>query len=177
MPIIEMFVPEGALDAEQKAALHRLVGRQVTEAEGGSGDSAIERALTWMFITECRGDAWSVGGEPVTQDGIARYFVRIAVPSGSMNDAKRHDLAARVNAAIGEAVGRTPGPLDTICVVEEIPAGNWSGGGIVVDWRDIMRMIDREEHLFGFTGAEMAAVRGLAEQRAADPARGMPRGR
>lgn len=77
MPLIERFVPETALDAQQKATPHRLVGRQVTEVEGGR-----------------------------------------------------------------------------------------SGGGIVANWPDIMRMIDRDEKVFAFTGEQMAAIRGLATQRA-----------
>jgi len=65
MPMIEMFVPAGVLDAETKAALHRNVGRQILEVEGGTG-TPLERAITWMFIHELDGDAWTVGGEPVT---------------------------------------------------------------------------------------------------------------
>src|SRR3954471_14107799 len=103
-----MFVPRGSLSAEQKRELHRRGGRQITEVEGGTGDTPIERAITWMFINECDGDVWSVGGEPVTSDGKARYFIRLQVPSGSMNDEKRRDLASRVNREIGEATGETP---------------------------------------------------------------------
>jgi phenylpyruvate tautomerase PptA (4-oxalocrotonate tautomerase family) len=166
VPLIEMFVPEATLDARQKAGLHRLVGRQVTEVEGGSGDSDIERAITWTFVTECSGASWAVGGEPVTSDGVVRFFVRVSVPHGSMNDEKRTALAARVNAAIAEAVGWTPGPLDMICVIDEIPPNAWSGGGIVANWPDIMRMIDRDENVFAFTGEQMAAIRALATERA-----------
>ena len=53
MPIIEIFVPAGVLDAEAKAKLHKNVGRQILEVEGGTGAPA-ERAISWVFHADAR---------------------------------------------------------------------------------------------------------------------------
>jgi len=160
MPIIEMFVPAGVLDADTKAKLHRNVGRQVLEVEGGTG-APLEQAITWMFISELDGGAWSVGGEPVTADRQARFLTRITVPVGSMNDERRIEIARRVHHEIVAAVGHDPGPINNMCLISEIPTGGWSGGGIVVGWVDIMRMLGLEERVFRFPAAATAEAMGL----------------
>jgi len=152
MPMIEMFVPAGVIDAQTKEKLHRNVGRQVLEVEGGSG-TALERAITWMFISELDGDAWSVGGEPVTADRQARFLTRITVPVGSMDDERRAWIASRVQHEIVAALGDDPGPINSICIIDEVPEGNWSGGGHVVGYRDVMRMLGLEERIFRYPAA------------------------
>lgn len=152
MPMIEMFVPTGVLDAETKAKLHRNVGRQILEVEGGTG-APLERAITWMFIFEVDGDSWSVGGEPVTADPQARFLTRVTVPAGSMNDERREWIAARVQREIVAALGYDPGPINTFCLINEVPTGNWSGGGLVVSFADVMRMLGLEERIFRYPAA------------------------
>jgi phenylpyruvate tautomerase PptA (4-oxalocrotonate tautomerase family) len=160
MPMIEMFVPAGVLDAETKAKLHRNVGRQILEVEGGTG-APLERAITWMFIHELDGAAWSVGGEPVTGDGQARFLTRVTVPDGSMNDERRERIAARVQHEIVAALGYDPEPINTICLINEVPTGDWSGGGMVVDFADVMRMLGLEERIFRYPSASIRAAAGV----------------
>jgi phenylpyruvate tautomerase PptA (4-oxalocrotonate tautomerase family) len=149
MPLIEMFVSAGILDAEAKAQIHQNLGRQILEVEGGTG-APLERAITWVFISEVDGDTWSVGGEPVTADRQARVLTRVTVPVGSMDDERRERLAARVQHEIVAALGYDPGPINTICLINEVPTGNWSGGGLVVGFADIMRMLGLEERLYRY---------------------------
>jgi phenylpyruvate tautomerase PptA (4-oxalocrotonate tautomerase family) len=149
MPMIEMYVSAGALDAETKAKLHRNVGRQILEVEGGSG-APLERAITWLFIFEVDGDSWSVGGEPVTADQQARFLTRVTVPAGSMDDERRECIAARVHHEIVAALGYDPGPINSICLINEVPTGNWSGGGLIVGFADVMRMLGLEERIFRY---------------------------
>jgi phenylpyruvate tautomerase PptA (4-oxalocrotonate tautomerase family) len=147
--MVEMFVSAGVLDAETKAKLHRNVGRQVLEAEGGTG-THLERAITWVFIFEVDGDTWSVGGEPVTADHQARFLTRITVPAGSMDDERRECVAARVQHEIVAALGYDPGAINCICLITEVPTGTWRGGGLIVGFVDIMRMLGLEERIFRY---------------------------
>lgn len=149
MPMIEMFVSAGILDAEAKAKIHQNLGRQILEVEGGTG-APLERAITWVFISEVDGDTWSVGGEPVTADRQARFFTRVSVPVGSMDDERRECLVARVQHEIVAALGYDPGPINTICLINEVPTGNWSGGGLIIGFADIMRMLGLEERIYRY---------------------------
>jgi phenylpyruvate tautomerase PptA (4-oxalocrotonate tautomerase family) len=164
MPMIEMFVPAGVLDAETKAQLHRNVGRQVLEVEGGSG-APLERAITWVFIVELDGDAWSVGGEPVTADQQARFLTRVSVPVGSMDDERRECIAARVHHEIVAALGYDPGPLNSVCLINEVPTGNWSGGGLIVGFVDVMRMLGLEERIFRYPASAIREAVGSPSTR------------
>lgn len=165
MPMIEMFVSAGVLDTETKARLHRNVGRQVLEVEGGTG-APLERAITWVFIFEVNGDTWSVGGEPVTADRQARFLTRVTVPVGSMDDERRECIAARVQHEIVAALGYDPGPINCICLINEVPTGNWSGGGHVVGFVDVMRMLGLEERIFRYPAS---TIRKAAESPSASP--------
>src|SRR6202023_2155480 len=116
---------------------------------GGTG-TALERAISWMFISELDGDTWSVGGEPVTADGRPRFLTTITVPVGSMDDERRAWIASRVQHEIVAALGHDPGPINSLCIINEIPTGNWSGGGHVVGYVDVMRMLGLEERIFRY---------------------------
>jgi phenylpyruvate tautomerase PptA (4-oxalocrotonate tautomerase family) len=150
MPIIEMQVPAGRVTAEQKRALHKSVGSQINQAEGGTGEGPLEGAITWMFITEHSDEDWSVGGEPMSADGPMRVFTRVFVLDGLLNDAKRKDLAERVSNEINKALGEV-GILNNYCLVQEIPSGNWSAGGMIVTGADVLRFETNEENAFNYS--------------------------
>jgi phenylpyruvate tautomerase PptA (4-oxalocrotonate tautomerase family) len=141
------------------------VGRQVLEVEGGTG-APLERAITWVFIFEVDGDAWSVGGEPVTADRQARFLTRVTVPAGSMDDQRRECIAARVQHEIVATLGYDPGPINCMCLINEVPTGNWSGGGLIVGFVDVMRMLGLEERIFRYPAS---TIREAVESPSASP--------
>ena len=141
MPIIEMYVPEGALDAQTKRTLHERVSRQVLEAEGASyDDSPLAKELTWMFIREQPSESWSVGGEFVSGDGEQpRFFTRISTPKGALDDERREAIATRVHEEITKAIGKEPSALESFVWIEE--SDTVSGGGTIVTFHQLMELL------------------------------------
>ncbi|OMC51532.1 hypothetical protein A5747_23010 [Mycobacterium sp. IS-836] len=140
MPFIEMYVPEGLLDDETKQTLHNNVSRQVLEAEGATYDeSPLAQAITWMLIHEMPEGSWSVGSQVQSRSDEPRVLTRISVPHGSMDDARRADIAMRVNRELVDALGdQFTDPTKSFCLISE---QTFSGGGIVVSFDDLVQWL------------------------------------
>jgi len=135
-----MYVTEGALDEQGKRTLHERVSRQVLEGEGVSYDeSDIAKAITWMLIHEMPPGSWSVGSEVRTAQDEPRVVTRVAVPHGALNDRKRQDIVARVNAEVVNVLGEEfTNPTKSLCLIEE---NLFSGGGRVVTFEQLVELL------------------------------------
>jgi phenylpyruvate tautomerase PptA (4-oxalocrotonate tautomerase family) len=161
MPFIEMYVTEGALDEQGKRTLHERVSRQVLEAEGATYDeSELAQAITWMLIHEMPAGSWSVGSEVRTAQDEPRVVTRVAVPHGALNDRKRRDIVARVNAEVVSVLGEEfTDPTKSFCLIEE---NLFSGGGQIVTFPQLVEllglphMVDGDEEAATSVGAASA---------------------
>jgi phenylpyruvate tautomerase PptA (4-oxalocrotonate tautomerase family) len=159
MPFIEMYVPEGTLDEQTKRTLHQRVSRQVLEAEGATYDeSDLARAITWMVIHDVPVGSWSTGSEVLTADDVPRILTRVAVPQGALDDEKRRDIVARVNAEIVRALGdEFTDPTKSFCLIEE---NTFSGGGHVVTFDQLVEWLGLPHPADGDRPESVASVEG-----------------
>ena len=65
MPFIDVKVMEGVLTDEQKRAIARGVTDVFAEAVGERA-----RAVTWVVIQDVTSGQWTMGGNPVTTEGV-----------------------------------------------------------------------------------------------------------
>lgn len=143
MPFVELYAPKGALDSERGRAAKRSLVAEVMKAEGAP-DTPAARAISWLVVTEP--DEWFVGGEPAGVEP-PRYVVRVSVPAGSLDDAKRADMIDRVTRVLAgaeEEAGEDTAaerlyrePLAWVHI-HEVPEGNWGAAGRPVGLRDII---------------------------------------
>lgn len=137
MPFVEVFAKRGSLTDRQRAHITDTLVAEVMVAEGAP-DTESARSISWLLLHEV--DTWVVGGRPVGSGEPPRYVVRVAVPAGSLDDAKRADMVARVVAVLADA-DDDPGRLYNEPVawvhINEIPEGNWGALGRVVGFADI----------------------------------------
>lgn len=76
MPIIDVKVMEKVLTAEQKQA----IAEGITDVFAGVvGEPA--RQVTWVVIQDVTSGQWTMGGQPVTTEGV-RDLLR-SVPAGA----------------------------------------------------------------------------------------------
>ena len=141
MPFVELFTPKGAVAPERLRRIGEQLVAEVMLAEGAP-DTAAARSISWLLVNEV--DDWVVGGRRVDASEPARFVVRVAVPAGSLDDAKRADMVARVTRVLAEA-DDNPGRLyrepDAWVHINEIPEGNWGGLGRVVRFADIANFV------------------------------------
>ncbi|WP_431898489.1 tautomerase family protein [Nonomuraea sp. bgisy101] len=138
MPFVELFAPKGALRGERGRRVKEQLVAEVMLAEGAP-DTAAAREISWLVLNEP--DAWFVGGRQVLDKEHPRYVVRVSVPAGSLNDAKRADMIERITRVLSEAEDDPrriyDRPVAWVHLVE-IPDGNWGAMGRVFRLPDIV---------------------------------------
>ncbi|WP_176039700.1 tautomerase family protein [Burkholderia stabilis] len=152
MPMIDVYIPDGALAPPAEAQLMNELTDTLIRHEGLDPDNPRVRDVTWIFVHRPAAvyRAGAVAPAPI-------YRIVPTVPEGQYTDAARAGLIADVTAAVARAEGV---PVDAIATrvwvfPSEIDDGCWGSRGVVRRLPDIMAY---------FGGA---ALRTLGEQRLA----------
>jgi phenylpyruvate tautomerase PptA (4-oxalocrotonate tautomerase family) len=132
MPMIEVTLPEGALDDAAKAQLVERLTEAVQKREGMADEPKV-KSLIWTFLDERPAAAMYVAGQPA---GRPRYRVQVMVVAGSLDDERKEGLVADVTRAVLEAEGAANEPANAArgwCHIVDLPDGNWGAVGRI--WR------------------------------------------
>ena len=135
MPMLDVYIPEGAFIAEVEEALIARLTDLLLVHEGVKPDNPRARALAWVWVH--RPSQVFVGARPADRP---RYKLVPQVPEGQYNDERRAALLAEATEAVldaEEAMGRSRDPAVVWAFPTEIPDGNWGAGGRIVRLDDI----------------------------------------
>ena len=141
MPLIEVFTPKGSLSEEQRKVIAEDLFAEVLAAEGAP-DNEAARSISWVLIHDV--ETWSVGGQEVGAGEPPRFIVKVSVPKGALNDERRADMMARVNALLAKSdpdPSRFQSPLAAWVHINEVPDGNWGAAGNVVRVADVAALM------------------------------------
>lgn len=161
MPMIDVYILEGALAPQAEAQLMEELTGTLIRHEGLDPDNPRTRDVTWIFVHRPAAvyRAGAVAPAPI-------YRIVPTVPEGQYTDAARAGLIADVTAAVARAEGL---PVDAVATrvwvfPTEIDDGCWGSRGVVRRLPDIMEY---------FGGAELRALGEwrLAIKRQADAGR------
>ena len=161
MPMLDAYIPEGALSVDAERALLARLTDLLIEHEGADPTNEAVRSIAWVFLH--RPAAVYVAGAPASEP---RYRFVASVPEGQWDEERRQAITAAVTEAVLDAEdGAHPrNPMRVWVFTPEVPDGSWGGGGRVVTLADIagLAMGDAEK------GREYAERR-LASRREAAP--------
>jgi phenylpyruvate tautomerase PptA (4-oxalocrotonate tautomerase family) len=157
MPMLDAYIPEGALSASAEQDLLARLTTILLKWEGADPDDpryAPAQSIAWVFLH--RPAAILVGG---TAAGEPRYKIVATVPEGQFDDERRAGMVAAVTEAVLQAEGgtRKRDALRVWVFTQEIPDGTWGGGG------QIQRLAD----IAGFVLGDREAGKTYAEERLA----------
>jgi phenylpyruvate tautomerase PptA (4-oxalocrotonate tautomerase family) len=155
MPMLDAYIPEGALTAEAERRLLRTCTDLLLEHEGVHPTNERARSLAWVFVH--RHETY-VAGAPAQ---APHYKFVCQVPEGQYNEERRAAVTKEMVEAVVEAEGGSwPDPEARVWVFTfEVPDGTWGGlGGRVLTLPDIA------EHVVGEAGRRYGEER-LAERR------------
>ena len=121
MPMLDAYIPEGALSPSAERDLLATITDLLLEHEGVNPSNERARPLAWVFVH--RPQVYVAGLPPKSP----RYRFICQVPEGQYDDERR---AAVTAAAVAEAEGGAwPHPELRVCVFTcEVPDGWWGGG-------------------------------------------------
>jgi phenylpyruvate tautomerase PptA (4-oxalocrotonate tautomerase family) len=152
MPMLDVYIPEGALPAEAENELLRKLAEILIEHEGADPTDPLVQSLAKVWLH--RPAAMLHAGQ---EHSVPHYKVIASVPEGQLDDEQAASaFAAITNAILAAEEGRYDlDPLRIWVIGNEIPDGNWGAGGRVVRLADIAALILRDPQ----KGREYAAQR------------------
>jgi phenylpyruvate tautomerase PptA (4-oxalocrotonate tautomerase family) len=134
MPMLDAFIPEGALSpAAEKQLLSELTDVLIKH-EGADPTNENVRSIAWVFLH--RPEAVFVGGSEPT---APRYRFVTSVPEGQFDPERRQAMVESVTAAVLDAEdgAHERDPSRVWVFTPEVPDGTWGGAGRIVTLADI----------------------------------------
>jgi phenylpyruvate tautomerase PptA (4-oxalocrotonate tautomerase family) len=133
MPMLDAYIPEGALEPEAERTLLARCTDLLIEHEGADPSNEMVRSIAWVFVH--RPEVY-VAGERAAEP---RYRFVCQVPEGQYDSERRAAVTKAMTEALAEAEGgRWPHPEARVWVFTyEVPEGTWGGLGRVVGLADI----------------------------------------
>lgn len=149
MPMLDAFIPEGALAADAEAALIREITDLVVKTEIGDASNERGQNSSWFFVHRPK---IFVAGKP---SAAPHFRFIVSVPEGQFDEQRRQTVVAEITAAVARAEKR---PIEEIksrvwVIASEIPDGNWGSRGEVVRLPEIL------SYLLGSGGRQIALER------------------
>lgn len=144
MPMLDAYIPEGALPAATEKELLRTLTDVLLKEEGADPGNPAARNLAKVWLHRPAGFLHA-GEEP----DAPHYRIIASVPEGQFDDERRASMVAKVTEAILDAEdGRYErDPMRVWVFATEIPDGTWGGGGRIARLADIAAIVtgDREK--------------------------------
>jgi phenylpyruvate tautomerase PptA (4-oxalocrotonate tautomerase family) len=152
MPMLDVYISEGALETEAEAELLNRITEILIRYEGFDPADPRTRAISWVLLH--RPAAVYVGGAPAD---APRYRVVASVPEGQLDAEAREAVVVEVTEAVLDAErGAWPRDPRRVWVFPaEIPEGHWGAAGHIVPLAGILAL----------TGIDAEQARDLAARR------------
>jgi len=157
MPMLDAYIPEGALTAEAEERLLAELTDLLITHEGADPTNPMVRSIAWVFLH--RAATVYVGGAPEKEP---RYRFIASVPEGQFDAERRQAMTEGITEAVldAEAGAYERDAMRVWVFTPEIPEGTWGGAGRVVGLADIATLATGDPEL----GRRYAEER-LAERR------------
>jgi phenylpyruvate tautomerase PptA (4-oxalocrotonate tautomerase family) len=133
MPMLDAYIPEGALEPGAERELLARCTDLLIEHEGADASNETVRSIAWVFVH--RPEVY-VAGEPAAEP---RYRFVCQVPEGQYDAERRAAVTRAMTDALAEAEGgKWPNPEGRVWVFTyEVPEGTWGAFGRVFELADI----------------------------------------
>lgn len=138
MPMLDAYIPEGALSGDAEKRLLRTLTDVLLTHEGADPRNPAARSLAKVWLH--RPALVLHAGETPE---LPHYKIVAAVPQGQFDDERRASMVAAVTEAVLDAEeGRGDrDPLRVWVFTDEIPDGTWGGGGRIARLADIAAIV------------------------------------
>jgi len=137
MPMIDAFVPDGALRPDAEARMIKEITDKLIELEGLDPGSERIQAVSVVYLHRPR---VFVGGAAAAEP---RYRFIPSVPEGQYTELARAGVVREITAAVARAEGK---PFDQVAprvwvFPNEVTDGRWGGRGIIRRLPDIIAFL------------------------------------
>ncbi|HMG98733.1 MAG TPA: hypothetical protein VK546_07420 [Gaiellales bacterium] len=134
MPMLDAYIPAGALSPEAERQLLAKLTDVLIENEGADPTNPQVRSIAWLFVH--RPEAVYVAGAPAT---APRYRMVASVPEGQYDPERRSAMVAQITEAVldAEQGAHERDPSRVWVFTPEVADGTWGSLGRIVTLADI----------------------------------------
>ena len=134
MPLLDAYIPAGALSSDAERDLMAKLTDMLIRNEGADPTNETVRSIAWLFVH--RPETVYVAGQPAE---APRYRFVTSVPEGQFNAERRAAMTAEITEAVLDAEDGAydRDPMRVWVFTPEVPEGTWGGAGRVVGLADI----------------------------------------
>ena len=134
MPMLDAYIPQGALTPAAEEQLLAKLTDLLIAGEGADPTNPQVRSIAWLFVH--RPHAVFVAGAPAA---APRYRFIASVPEGQYNAERREAMVSMITDAVLDAEdgAHERDPARVWVFTPEIPDGSWGGMGRIVTLADI----------------------------------------
>ena len=152
MPMLDAYIPDGALRPEAEEQLLAQLTDALIINEGADPTNPQVRSIAWLFVH--RPEQVYVAGSPAA---APRYRFIASVPEGQYDAERRQAMVHSITEAVLDAEhgAHDRDPSRVWVFTPEIPDGTWGGAGRIVTLADIA----------AFATGDADAARAYAEER------------
>jgi len=157
MPMLDAFIPEGALKPEAEERLMARLTDLLLKHEGVDPRNERARSIAWVFVH--RPQIFVAGSTA----SVPRYRFVASVPEGQYDAERRSAVVAAITEAVLDAEeGAYERSADRVWVfTNEVPDGTWGGRGRIFHLPDVAALVHGEP-------ARVMAAERLAQRRHAE---------
>ena len=154
MPMLDAYIPQGALRPEAEEQLLAQLTDALIINEGADPTNPQVRSIAWLFVH--RPEQVYVAGSPAA---TPHYRFIASVPEGQYDPERRQAMVHSITEAVldAEQGAHDRDPSRVWVFTPEIPDGTWGGAGRIVTLADIA----------AFATGDVEAARAYAEERLA----------
>jgi phenylpyruvate tautomerase PptA (4-oxalocrotonate tautomerase family) len=159
MPLLEVTIPEGALDADAKRELPPKLAAKLLEWEGAP-DTEFFRAISWTHLQELPAESMH------DADGVAapHAIVAVTTPQGALSERRRAGLIEDVTKLMLEATGwGEEAGLRVWVMCREIDEGSWGANGQIIHFEQLRAAAKAEGEKEGSGRDQIPATADKAE--------------
>jgi phenylpyruvate tautomerase PptA (4-oxalocrotonate tautomerase family) len=139
MPMIRLTLPAGALTADTRRDLQKMLAATLLKWEGAP-DTAFFRAQAWSHVDEVSGD-----GFRALEDDAPRFRVDVTVPEGALSQGRKEGLVKEATEHVLAAAGLTEADALRVWVlIHEQPEGTWGAAGNIVRFQELAAIAQAE---------------------------------
>jgi phenylpyruvate tautomerase PptA (4-oxalocrotonate tautomerase family) len=141
VPLIDLTMPAGTLDAEVRQDLVRTLGSTLLRWEGAP-ETEFFQSIMWVHVHELPGEAINAAGVPVVEP---HFRLDVTVPEGALSDRRKEGAVKELTEAVLQAAELDDSAAIRVWVlIHEVPEGNWGGAGQVVRFAQLTELAGQE---------------------------------
>jgi phenylpyruvate tautomerase PptA (4-oxalocrotonate tautomerase family) len=151
VPLIDLTMPAGTLDAETRGDLVQKLGSTLLRWEGAP-ETDFFKSIMWVHVHELPGEAVTAAGVPVTEP---HFRLDVTIPEGALSERRKEGAVSELTEAVLEAAELDDSAAIRVWVLmHEVPDGNWGGAGQIVRFAQLREWAGQEREKAAATAAE-----------------------